>query len=168
MIELKQISILSDNLEECISLDFLPEQTGFVAPNAISLAEAYDMNRANSETGKGDIAMPFAVYENGKMVGFVMYGYLLPSDDDESYCKDEPYYYFWRLLIDKNHQGRGLGRKAVDLLMEEIKKKPCGEASYCYTSYEPSNTASKATFAAYGYEEDGRIIDGELVARYRI
>jgi len=170
MIELKKISILDDNIKECIELDFLPEQTGFVAENAISLAEAYDTNKAYAETGKGDIAMPYAVYENGKMVGFAMYGYFPPGDEDdnEAYCTKEHHYYFWRLLIDKNHQRKGIGRETVRQVMEEIKSNPHGEASYCYVSYEPTNIGSKTTFASYGFEEDGRVIDGEVVARYKL
>jgi len=168
MIELKKISILDDNMKTCIALEVLPEQDNFVASNAISLAEAYDENKAFAETGEGAIAVPYAVYENGKMVGFAMYGYFPPEDDEDAYCKKEHHYYFWRLLIDKNHQGRGIGRETIRQVMEEIKSKPYGEASYCYVSYEPTNIASKTTFASYGYEEDGRIIDGEVVARYKL
>ena len=168
MIELKKISILDDNMPECIALSVLPEQDNFVASNAISLAEAYDVNKAREETGKGSYAVPYAVYENGNMVGFVMYGYFPPDDDGDSYSTDEHVYYVWRLLIDKNHQGRGIGREVVRQVMEEIKAKPYGEANYCYVSYEPDNIASKTTFASYGFEEDGRVIGGEVVARYAL
>ena len=168
MIELKKISILDDNMKECIALEVLPEQKNFVASNAISLAQAYDENKAYAETGKGEIAVPYGVYENGKMVGFAMYGYIPPEDTEDSYSKDEHIYYFWRLLIDKNHQGKGIGRETVRQVMEEIKSKPCGEASCCYVSYEPTNIVSKKIFASYGFEEDGRVIDGEVVARYKL
>jgi len=170
MIELKKISILDDNLKECVALEIWPEQENFVASNAVSLAEAYDTNKAYAETGKGDIAVPYAAYENGKMVGFAMYGYFPPGDegDDEAYCTKEHHYYFWRLLVDKNHQGRGIGREIVRQVMDEIKTKPCGPANYCYVSYEPTNIASKTTFASYGFEEDGRENDGETVARIGI
>ena len=168
MIELKKISILDDNMKECIELAVLPEQENFVASNAYSLAEAYVENKASAADGRGDVATPYAVYENGKMVGFAMYGYFPPDDDEDAYCKDEHIYYFWRLLIDKNHQGKGIGREVVRQVMEEIKSKPRGEASYCYVSYEPTNIASKTTFASYGFEEDGRVLDGEVVARYKL
>jgi len=169
MITLKKISILDDDMKECIELDFLPEQTGFVADNSISLAQAYDTNKSYAETGKGDIAVPYAAYENGKMVGFAMYGYFPPGDEDGGfYCTKEHHYYFWRLLVDKNHQRKGIGREIVRQVMEEIKAKPCGEATYCYVSYEPTNIGSKTTFLSYGYEEDGRVIGGETVARYKL
>ena len=168
MVELKSISILDENMKECIALEVFPEQAEFVASNAVSLAQAYDENRAYAKTGKGNIAVPYAVYKNSSMVGFVMYGYFPPEDGDNSYCTDEHYYYVWRLFVDKNHQGRGIGREVLRLIMDEIKSKPCGEASHCYSSYVASNIASKTTFASYGFEEDGRVLDGEVVARYRI
>ena len=171
MIELKKISILDDNMPECIALSVHPQQKNFVASNAISLAEAYRENKEYAETGTSGIATPYAAYENGKMVGFAMYGYFPPAyDDDEeggAYCKEHHHYYFWRLLVDKNHQGRGIGREIVRQVMAEIKTKPLGEAEYCYVSYEPENIASKTTFASYGFEEDGRVIGGEVVARYK-
>ncbi|MCL2204055.1 MAG: GNAT family N-acetyltransferase [Defluviitaleaceae bacterium] len=168
MIELERISILDDNMKECIALEVLPEQEDYVASNAYSLAAAYTTNRAFEKKGTGDVAVPYAVYEKGTMVGFAMYGYFPPGTDADAYCTKEPHYYFWRLLVDKNHQGRGIGRETVRQIMEEIKARPCGEASYCYVSYEPKNIASKTTFASYGFEEDGRVIDGEVVARFKI
>jgi diamine N-acetyltransferase len=168
MIELKKISILDDAMKECIALKILPEQEDFVASNAYSLAEAYVENKAYAETGEGNIAVPYAVYKDGKMVGFVMYGYFAPEDDEESYNQDEHHYYVWRLLIDKDYQGQGIGREAVRQVMEEIKTKPYGAATYCYVSYEPTNIASKTTFASYGFKEDGRVIDGEVVAVYKL
>ncbi|MCL2604817.1 MAG: GNAT family N-acetyltransferase [Defluviitaleaceae bacterium] len=168
MIELRKISILDEAMKECIALDVLPEQRDFVSPNVYSLAEAYVENKTFAEKGEGNIAVPYAVYKNGVMVGFAMYGYFPPEEGGDSYNDKEHHYYFWRLLIDKNHQGRGIGRETVRQVMEEIKTKPCGEAGYCYVSYEPTNTASKSTFASYGFEEDGRVIDGEVVARYKL
>ena len=141
-----------------------------MASNAISLAQAYDVNRARTATGKGDIAVSYAVYENDTMVGFAMYGFFPTGgdDEDENYTGGTPCYYVWRLFIDKEHQGKGIGREVLRLVMDEIKTKPYGDAEYCFSSYVPENIASKATFKSYGYEEDGRIIDGEAVARYRL
>jgi len=172
MIELRKISIFDENMPECVALSVHPEQEDFVASNSYSLAEAYDENKAYAEKGHGNIAVPYAVYENNVMVGFVMYGYFPPGDEDddedEEYDMDEHYYYVWRLFVDKNHQGRGIGREVVRQVMDEIKTKPYGEATYCYVSYVPSNIASKTTFKSYGFEEDGRVIEGEAVAKYRL
>jgi len=175
MITLKKISILDPQMETCIALDVTKEQKNFVASNAISLAEAYDANKYYEKNypvnGKGDVAVPYAVYENNIMVGFVMYGYFPPQPDEspeDEYCPEEHIYYVWRLLIDKNHQRKGIGAEVVRQIMDEIKTKPCGEANYCYVSYEPNNIGSQTTFKNYGFTEDGRIIEGETVAVYNI
>jgi diamine N-acetyltransferase len=168
VIKLKKISILDDNMQECVELKVLPEQEDFVMPNEFSLAEAYDVNKAHDENGVGNIAVPYAIYENDKMVGFIMYGYLMPEDSDEALSRDEHVYLIWRILIDKNHQRKGIGGEALRLVMEEIKTKPCGEAKYCYSSYVPENIGSKTTFTSYGYEEDGRVLGGEVITRYKL
>ncbi|MCL2407254.1 MAG: GNAT family N-acetyltransferase [Defluviitaleaceae bacterium] len=170
MIELKPITILDKNMKECVDLRVFPEQENFVASNADSLAEAYVANKKFAEEGEGERAVPYAIYKEGVMVGFVMYGYFPPEPEegDNAYSKDEYTYYVWRLLIDKNHQRKGIGKKVVDIIMDEIKTKPLGEANLCYVSYEPTNVGSKTVFANYGFEEDGRVLDGEVVARYKL
>jgi len=171
MITIKPISILSENMPACIELDVHPEQVKFVADNAYSLAQAYDTNKAGADDGTA--AVPYAVYEDDTMVGFAMYGYFPvdpdeDEDDEDSYDSKNPVYYFWRLLIDKNHQRRGIGAEVVRLVMEEIKRKPQGEALHCYVSYDAENIGSKTTFTNYGFEEDGRVIGGELVAKFAL
>jgi diamine N-acetyltransferase len=168
MITLKEISILSDNMKDCIALEILPEQWNYVALNVDSLAEAYDANQAYEKNGEGERAFPYAVYKGETMVGFVMFGYFPPEEGEDSFSTDEPIYYVWRLFVDKRYQRQGIGREILNQVMEIIKTKPCGEASFCYSSYVPENIGSKSTFAAYGYEEDGRVIDEETVCRYPI
>ena len=147
----------------------MPQQESFVLSNAVSLAQAYEANQYFAQLGEGEIAVPYAIYCNKIMVGFAMYGYFPPGDEgDAYYSSTEHHYYFWRLLIDKNYQGKGIGKEAIRQVMEKIKLKPYGAASYCYVSYVPENIASKAAFTACGFEEDGRIVDGELVARYKL
>ena len=45
------------------------EQKSFVAENVQSLAEAY------ATRNEGNVAMPFAVYDDERLIGFVMLGY---------------------------------------------------------------------------------------------
>jgi len=165
MIELKPISILDKEMVECINLTVTEEQYNYVASNSYSLAEAYDTNKKYSEKGEGNRADPYAVYNDGKMIGFVMIGFF--PLDDEDYC-DEPFYYIWRLFVDVKHQGKGFGTEILRLAMEKVKTKYLGNANWCFSSYVPENTASKRTFASYGFKEDGRILDGEAVCKISI
>ncbi|MCL2855384.1 MAG: GNAT family N-acetyltransferase [Defluviitaleaceae bacterium] len=162
MIELKPISILDDNVKECIQLDILPEQRKFVAHNASSLGQAYAVN----QWGLGSKAAPYAIYADGKMVGFIMYALFKPEYDDE-YGAGKDYYYFWRFMIDKNHQGKGYGRQAMAQIIDEIKQKPFGDAEHCYISYEPGNPA-KNLYKSFGFEETGQIIHDEAIARLKL
>jgi len=159
MIELREITIFSENMKECVELDLLPEQWKFVAHNAVSLGQAY----ATNKNGLGSKAVPYAIYANDKMVGFVMYGFFKPEYDDD-YGIGKDYYYFWRFMIDKNHQGKGYGKAAMAQIINEIKQKPCGDAEFCMISYEPDNPA-KGLYQSFGFEETGQIVDGEAVAR---
>ena len=169
MIELKPISIFDKEMEECINLNVTEEQRNFVAPNSYSLAEAFEVNKKYTEKGKGDRAAPYAVYKDGKMVGFLMIGYLHPGNDKdiENYC-DEPFYYIWRLFVDIAYQGKGIGKEILRLAMEKVKSKYLGNANWCFSSYVPENTASKRTFASYGFIENGRIDDGETICKIGI
>ena len=169
MIDLKPISILDKEMEECINLSVTEVQYNYVASNSYSLAEAYDVNKKYAEKGEGNIADPYAAYKDGKMVGFVMIGYLHPRNDEdiENYC-DKPFYYIWRLFVDKEHQGKGFGTEILRLAMEKVKTKYLGKANWCFSSYVPENTASKRTFAAYGFLENGCVDDGEAICKIEI
>jgi len=169
MIILEPISIMDKKMVECVHLSVTEEQYNFVAPNSVSLAEAYDTNKKHTERGENSRAAPYAAYKDGKMVGFVMIGYFYPgeNDEDEAYC-DEPFYYIWRLFVDKEYQKKGFGKEILNLAMEKVKSKYLGDANLCFSSYVPENTASKRTFASYGFVEDGRIIDDETVCKIDI
>ena len=164
MIELKPISILSDNVKECIELEVAPEQISFVSHNATSLGHAYT---TNSPRGLGSRAVAYAIYADDKMVGFVMYAYFMPEYDDD--CNiGKPHYHFWRFMVDKNHQGKGYGRAALTKIIEEVKTKPCGEAEIFYTSYEPDNPLQKL-YHSLGFEETGQVSPhGENIAIMKI
>jgi len=162
MIELREITILSDNVKECIELSLSPEQRKFVAHNAVSLGQAYVTNKY----GLGSKAVSYAIYAENKMVGFIMYGFFKPEYDDE-YGIGKDYYYFWRFMVDEKYQGKGYGKAAMAQVIDEIKQKPCGDAQCCLISYEPNNPA-KGLYQSFGFEETGEIVDGEAVARFSL
>ena len=74
MIELKQIN--HDNWIECIELEVKDEQRQFVNPNIFSLAEAYVHSDASKKEAEEYYrCIPFAIYNEGKMIGFTMLTY---------------------------------------------------------------------------------------------
>lgn len=106
--------ITEDTLYKCLSLSVEESQKGFVASNAFSLAEAWMY---------GDVARPFVVMDDETMVGFFM-GSVQPKDPSH------PLYGIWRLMIDKNHQGKGYGRKALKLAIAYLVSEGQRKSSY--------------------------------------
>jgi diamine N-acetyltransferase len=79
-----------------------------VASNAESIAEAYFSKEAWFR----------AVYADETPVGFVML-----HDDPR-----EHRYYLWRFMIAGGHQGKGYGRRAMELLIEHVKTRSGAES----------------------------------------
>ncbi|WP_027631882.1 GNAT family N-acetyltransferase [Clostridium hydrogeniformans] len=153
MVELRKITY--DNFNECIKLEPNEEQKNYVASNIYSIAEAY-VALTNNEC----IPMPYALYNDDIMVGFIMLSY---GEDDKN--KDENVYGIWRFMIDKKYQGKGYGKEAMEKALGLIKTFPHGKASTVYLSYEPENIVAKSLYASFGFEETGEIEEEEAVAK---
>ena len=136
-------------------------QKNFVASNNNSLAEAC------VAITNGGVALPFAICKNKKPIGFLMIGYGLSEDDDLE--KEDPLfvemarksYCVWRFMIDKRYQGKGYGRKAMELALDYIRTFPCGKADTCWLSYEPENEVAKKLYASFGFIEQPQFYKGE-------
>ena len=156
MIRLEKVT--AKNVWDILKLSVADYQREFVASNDTSIIEAYTTITANGH------AFPFGIYDDSTLVGFVMIGY-----DKDDYWVDAPEiassnYNLWRLMIDKNYQKNGYGRKAIELALEFIKSFPCGKAEYCWLSYEPENIVAKELYASFGFAETGDMDGEELIA----
>lgn len=96
--------VTEDNLEAVLQLKVADEQESFVAPNVVSIAQAY-FNR---------YAWFRAIYADGTPVGFVML-YDNP---------DMPEYFLWRFMIDARYQGLGFGRQALEQVIDYVRGRP--------------------------------------------
>lgn len=133
-----------DNLSAVLALSVTDAQLRFVAPNILSLAQAAAIPEF----------CPRAVYANETPVGFVMYGF---DGEENAFCID-------RLMIDRAFQGKGYGREALRLTVEEIRNvQP--KRGVIYLSFVPGNEAAQTLYASFGFVPDGRVSDGELVYR---
>ena len=99
MLHLKTIT--KDNWIKAISLRVREDQKNFVASNAFSLAQ---LNFLEDFHAKG-------IYLDNEMIGFTLYG--IDEEDHE--------YWIYRMMIDERHQGKGYGKEAVKLVIEDIK-----------------------------------------------
>ena len=156
MLRLEKVN--GKNVWELLKLRVSEEQKNFVADNDISIIEAY-----TAITGNG-YAFPFGIYDGDTPVGFLMIGF-----DADDYWADAPAiakgnYNLWRLMIDKAYQGKRYGKEAVKLALEFIRTYPCGDAEYCWLSYEPENRVAAKLYSSFGFEETGDMDGEELIA----
>lgn len=107
-------------------------QKGFVAPNAVSIAQAY-FNPA---------AVFRAVYADETPVGFMMWR---PGDDSAS-C------FLWRFMIDRKHQGKGYGREAIALWLKSL---PPQGYKFVWTSYVAGHAGPHGFYLAQGFRDTG-------------
>lgn len=134
------------NWTKCIFLTTDPDNNHYlleeyVASNAVSLAQ--------SKIEPGWITK--AIYHEDTMVGFTMYGF----------PEDEQIFAICRLMIDHRYQRQGFGRKALELIIEEMTKNE--DCSEIYISFEPENLAAKKLYGELGFEDTGRIVEDEIL-----
>lgn len=137
MVELRPIT--SDNLNEVLALKINDDQRSFVSLAAESLAQAYVYR---------DTAFPFAVYDDEKVVGFIMMGYYEAKN----------YYTLWKLFIDRSQQGKGYGKKAVEKGIAFLRER--FDVSEVYTGVIPENEAAKGLYKSLGFEFTGVFENG--------
>ncbi|WP_232510225.1 GNAT family N-acetyltransferase [Paenibacillus crassostreae] len=64
-------------------------------------------------------------------------------------------------MIDTKYQSKGNGEVAMKKLIERIKEDI--QHRVIYISFEPENVWAKRLYEKLGFDEDGRVIDGEVV-----
>ena len=156
MIRLEKIN--GKNVWYALKLKVSDEQKNFVASNEISIIEAYI-----AITGNG-YAFPFVIYDDAVPVGFLMIGFSVYDCWEDAPKIAKGNYNLWRLMIDKNYQGKGYGRKAMELALAFIKTLPCGRAEYCWLSYEPENEVAYKLYSSFGFAETGEFDGEEVIA----
>ena len=70
--------------------------------------------------------------------------------------------YLWRLLVDRLHQRRGIGRRVLDLVVEQCRE---WGANTLMTSWNPERGTPEPFYLAYGFEPTGNVVDDEIEAR---
>jgi len=137
-----------DNWLECAKMRVAPYQVHFVASNLYSLAQSkYEPE-----------CVPLAVYDDDKMVGFVMY-----RTEDYGLGK---VWFIDRVMIGEGHQKKGYGRAAMTLLLERLQS-PKGYSAILI-SFVPENTVAQKLYSSFGFKDTGEIEDGELVYRLEL
>ena len=133
--------ITDDTVLQICRLSVSDSQAKFVASNAVSIAQAHFSERAWMR----------AVYAGETPVGFVMLE-LTP---------EKPEYYLWRFMVDGRYQGRQIGRKAMELVIENVAARP--RARELLTSVVQDEGGPQGFYEKIGFRLTGEFEDGEAI-----
>ena len=136
--------ITQDTVNSILNLRVTKEQQQFVASNAVSIAQAHFSEDAWFR----------AIYADETPVGFL----LMLSDQP-----DKGEYYLWRFMVDARHQGKGYGRRALELLIEHVKTRP--NAKELFLSHVPGPGSPEGFYRKLKFEHTGEQAGEELVMK---
>lgn len=143
------VPVTADNRHAVGDLVTHKSQERFVSPMLGNLREALAPPSRNGAT-----LVPWyrAIEADGEVVGFIM-----ASEVTEAHATP----YLWRFLIDRMHQGRGIGSAALDRFEQWCRDQGATEIEVSWAT-GPGSPAP--IYQARGYEPSGRIEDGEIHA----
>ena len=139
--------ITEDTVIAVVKLAVAESQKGFVAPNAVSLAQALFSK----------VAWYRAIYLGDEPVGFVM----LHDESLPDPPEPDPEIGVWRLMVDERYQGRGIGREALRQVISHARAK--GGFRALELSYVPGPGCPEPFYRSLGFEPTGRMNDDEVV-----
>jgi diamine N-acetyltransferase len=134
-----------ETVEAAVKLELAPGQERFVAPVAISLAEAYVT----------PTAWPRVILDEGEVVGFIM-GNFDPDNEVSAFRAG-----IWRLNIAGTAQARGVGRFAVAELEAEAARRGVETIT---VMWERGDGGPEGFYRRLGFEPTGEELFGEVVA----
>ena len=145
LVSLREIT--ASTVRAITDLTVAPAQRGFVASNAVSLAEAL----FNTE------AWYRAIYLADEPVGFVMlYDETLREPPPEI-----PQIALWRFMIDARYQRRGIGKAALEQVVAHVRAKRA--VTLLTVSYVPGPGCPEPFYLACGFRHTGQVDGGEIV-----
>ena len=148
MPELQPVTI--KNWQSLIKLKVREDQTGFVASNLYSIAQAQFRDEYE---GHWDLH-PFGIYEGDVPVGFLMYGLNFNHPKQQAFIQ--------RLMVDEKFQGKGFGRFAMQKMIEIFRADE--RIQEVGISYEPANEGARKLYASVGFVETGEMVEDAVVA----
>lgn len=144
------VPVAPDNAAALRRLVTHKSQERFVAPMLYSFAEAmYPEPEAEYDV----VPVLRAVLADGEPVGFIMYSDVARGQDDP---------YLWRFLVDRRHQQRGIGRRALRIFHDQLR---ADGMNAVYVSWVPGRGGPERLYLSEGYELTGEVDDDEVVAR---
>ena len=133
-----------DNFESFMDMELPAHQRDYLDSNAYSIAQSKFYSDFITR----------GIYSDAEPAGFLLY------DRDAG---DVPGVYgIYRFMVDFPQQGKGIGRKAMALLLDELRAKPDVERIIIY--YKPGNEVARAFYRSFGFAECNLDENGEMIA----
>ncbi|GGE79154.1 GNAT family N-acetyltransferase [Priestia taiwanensis] len=129
------------NWYECCQLEVAENQTNHIEPNAVSIAQSKFEPSLRT----------FAIKYEEKTVGFFMFN---------TVEEELGGHWIYRIMVDKQYQGRGIGKRAMQLIIEEIATLP--QAKRIVVGYHPGNTGAHQLYASVGFVDHGNRFGKEM------
>lgn len=142
-ITLRPVTI--ENFEDITDLQLREDQREYVASNSYSIAQASFYKNYHTR----------AIYADESLAGFFMFVTVEENDQSGEYA-------IWRFMVDQRYQGKGIGRAALRLLLDQIKSMP--DVRKIWISYVLANPVAKDFYASAGFVETGIDEEGEMNA----
>ncbi len=148
--DVRLVELTSDNAGAVGRLATHHSQERFVAPMSQTFADALVSDVVDDVTLE-----PWyrAIDADGELVGFLMIAVATPPGDIP---------FLWRLLIDRRHQGRGIGTRAVTLLVEHLRALGRPRLD---VSWYPGRGSPEPFYRGLGFVPDGRILGDQVIGR---
>lgn len=138
------VELTPDNLAPAVRFPLRPGQERFVAPVVESIAEAYVT----------PTAWPRVIVDGDTVVGFVM-GSFDPENELEAFrCG------IWRLNVSAEHQGRGVGRFAVEEVAREARSRGQDRMTVLWV---PGDVGPEQFYLRCGFEPTGEVLFDQVV-----
>ncbi len=139
--DVKIVELNAENWYECCKLEVSTEQKEYIESNAISIAQSKFEHTLK----------PYAIYAGEKVVGFLMYNSVQEELDG---------YWIYRIMVDKEYQGKGIGKAATKLMISEMAKLP--NARKIIVGYHPDNTEARNLYSSLGFIDKGNRFGKEM------
>ena len=128
-----------ENLDAVVALEVSPEQTGLVADNLYTIAQA----------GMASDSICRVAYVDDEPVGFFAVQ-KVPSSKQR---------YIWRYMVDARHQGQGFGKRMMAALLSDLFSDPNVELVHLTVVRKPG--CAEPFYEKCGFSATGEQIGGE-------
>ncbi len=150
MADLRIVELSASTIVAVNTLSLKPGQERFIAPESYAIA-ATVVNPATS--------WQRVVLDGDEVVGFVSAGF--DPDAPQEHFRSV----LWRINVDADDQGRGIGRFAVEQLLDEARSRGFDRVNVIY---EAGENGPEAFFTRVGFAPVGETEYGEVVAEIRL